>query len=391
MVRSMLARPARRALCSAGGAAIGVMQVFKISPASVPAGAQPRMLFPEGRPRSAEASAALLSEAAESGDVVLVSESALQHLFGGGNGPTAPHAIGDGSLVGPALLGNGATPGGENGDAVAAAAAAAAASPTALALHGDATTLPAMLSEHGVALADALAASSPDDPDWGSTRAWRQAERGTPTGAQRQLLHAATDGDASALESLLPQLDGDDLAAGLPPSGATALHLAAASGEVRAVALLLSAGCAVHARAANGSTALHWAAGGGHAEVVRALLRAGASPDARSSTWFSTVRGDASGQTAAHWAASGGHTEALEVLLAARPGSLLQRDEREMSPAGAAAAAGHGWLTASLERLEREVVVPVRVVREAVLQRPLGAAAGGKGAGDGDDVERIGE
>ena len=50
------------------------------------------------------------------------------------------------------------------------------------------------------------------------------------------------------------------------------------------------------------------------------------------------------------------------------------------------AAAGHGWLTAALERLEKELVVPVRVVREAVqlcctvLQRPTGAAAAGAAA-----------
>eukprot|EP00964_Phaeocystis_antarctica_P075968 scaffold46953_cov62-Phaeocystis_antarctica.AAC.10 len=89
-------------------------------------------------------------------------------------------------------------------------------------------------------------------------------------------------------------------------------------------------------------------------------IRSGASPDTRSSTWFSTVRGDASGQTAAHWAAAGGHTAALDALLSARPASLLQADERDHTPGGVAAAAGHGWLQSALTKLETEKVVPVR-------------------------------
>ena len=50
---------------------------------------------------------------------------------------------------------------------------------------------------------------------------------------------------------------------------------------------------------------------------------------------------------------------------------MLKADEREHTPGGVAAAAGHGWLHAALSKLEAEKVVPVRVVREAVLQRPV--------------------
>ena len=41
------------------------------------------------------------------------------------------------------------------------------------------------------------------------------------------------------------------------------------------------------------------------------------------------------------------------------------------NPSPALALTRHGWLHAALSKLETEKVVPVRVVREAVLQRPV--------------------
>lgn len=61
-------------------------------------------------------------------------------------------------------------------------------------------------------------------------------------------------------------------------SGQTALHVAAASGSVETVQLLLKfASESVDARDAAGATALHLAAAAGHEEVVALLLDSGVS------------------------------------------------------------------------------------------------------------------
>ena len=183
-----------------------------------------------------------------------------------------------------------------------------------------------------------LRAGAEPDPSWGEIRhatareLMEHAEETRPSDAQMRVLKAAADGtDVAELEAALRDCPAAELrAATLPPSGGSALHLAASSGALEMVQALLDAGCELHARAANGSTALHWAAGSGHAAVVRALLRLGASPTTRTSTWGSTVRGDNSGQTAAHWAAGSGHDDALGALLDADPHALLVRDERQL-------------------------------------------------------------
>lgn len=54
-----------------------------------------------------------------------------------------------------------------------------------------------------------------------------------------------------------------------------ALHLAAASGQVRAVELLLQSGASPQAVDSRGATALHFAARCGHVEVLQVLLNAG--------------------------------------------------------------------------------------------------------------------
>ena len=106
---------------------------------------------------------------------------------------------------------------------------------------------------------------------------------------------------------------------------------------------------------------------------------------APSSTWRSTVRGDASGQTAAHWAAGSGHGLALQALLHHDPHALLLEDERQMALAAVAARDGHPWLQTALKKLETESVVCVRVRREATLQRPL-ASSGSRPPSDADEA-----
>ena len=339
---------------------VGVLQVFKLQHMPTPRGGEPlRMLFPSGLPESTDESAAALAAAADRGEPMLVTVSVLRSLLQEQHAALPQLTSGDGpALLGAADDGIGGEAEGEGNSSGALTAAAA----------------DALMTQDSVPLADVLAAGA-EHPDWSRTVAREHVAPPEPTELQRSLMHAASVGDAEELSRLIAEAPAQAVRdAALPPSGGSALHLASASGSLQAVQALIGAGCSVHARAANGSTPLHWAAGGGHADVVRALLRAGADSRARSSTWRSTVRGDASGQTAAHWAASGGHTEALEELVSADPYNLALADERDLSPASVAAREGHGWLESALTDLQQQPVVCVRVQREMTLQRPLSPA-----------------
>jgi len=61
--------------------------------------------------------------------------------------------------------------------------------------------------------------------------------------------------------------------------GKTPVHMAAASGQHLAVALLLEEGCDANAQDRNGLTPLHLACLGGHTDAARVLLKAGARVD----------------------------------------------------------------------------------------------------------------
>lgn len=301
MLRSSRLVASRRFL-SDGSAHLGVLHVYRLSLAERPPGKQLKLLFPSGAPKSDHDSAAQLAMAAERGDPVLVPERALRHILDGGG--TQLQLDASAPTPTPSLpLPSTDSAAGEGGSSAAVLASGPGSGSTELALA---------FAERAVPLADALAGGAADgtQPDWARTVALPHDDstnHGAPTEAQNAVLAAAVSGDSSALAKALSECPPADLAtATLPPSGATPLHLAAASGALRAVRLLLDTGVNVNASATNGSTALHWAAGGGHTEIVRALLSAGASPRARSSTWGSTVRGNDSGQTAAHWAAASG-------------------------------------------------------------------------------------
>jgi uncharacterized protein len=134
---------------------------------------------------------------------------------------------------------------------------------------------------------------------------------------------AVTAGDVDTLRRRVAaegpaavRLDGD-------PQELTALHLAAAAGQLAAVEYLLSPAVGAEPRAAriNNFTPLHSAAMNGHAAVCETLLAAGAGVN---------VQSDPQGYAPLHSAAFAGHVEAIRVLLAhgADSGLVNYRGER---------------------------------------------------------------
>ena len=93
----------------------------------------------------------------------------------------------------------------------------------------------------------------------------------------------------------------------VPSRNKNALQIAANSGHVECVALLLEAGANKDAANSDGITALHRAARMGHAQVVQLLLEAGADKNAA----------DSDRRTGLHFAAQHGHREVVHLLLAA--------------------------------------------------------------------------
>ena len=89
--------------------------------------------------------------------------------------------------------------------------------------------------------------------------------------------------------------------------GTTPLHVAAAIGNVKAIAALTAAGAKLEARAEGGLTPMHFAAAIGNAETIEALTAAGADLKARA----------VSGTTPLHVAAAYGNTDAIAALTAA--------------------------------------------------------------------------
>ena len=89
---------------------------------------------------------------------------------------------------------------------------------------------------------------------------------------------AAVAGDAAALTQLVAAHGGPAIRADDDPAELTALHWAAASGNVEAVRFLLGPSVGADPRAArmNNFTPLHSAAMQGHAAVCELLLQAGA-------------------------------------------------------------------------------------------------------------------
>ena len=122
-------------------------------------------------------------------------------------------------------------------------------------------------------------------------------------------LHAAAArGDVRQLRAILDDeatLTDVDLTA---PDGTTALHAAASMGHADAVGFLISQGAGTEATGQDGATALMRAAAMGHLSAVTALLDGGASADTAHPFALST---------ALHFAAEMGHADIVSTLCAA--------------------------------------------------------------------------
>jgi ankyrin repeat protein len=149
-----------------------------------------------------------------------------------------------------------------------------------------------------------------------------------------QVLRAVTEGDLARLAQFIEaegpravRLDDD-------PQELTALHWAAAAGQLDMVRFLLSPAVGADPRAArdNNFTPLHAAAMQGHAQVCEILLDAGAGVDVQTSP---------QSYAPLHSAAFGGHMEAVRVLLAHGADRDLLNYRRER-PADTAKRQGQG-------------------------------------------------
>ena len=115
---------------------------------------------------------------------------------------------------------------------------------------------------------------------------------------------AAMRGDSAKVRSLLKQ--GEDANAA-QADGMTALHWAAARGDVASIKTLVFAGARLETSTRNGSfTPLHLAAQAGRGAAVRSLLESGANVNATTSS---------GGATALHMAAAQGNVDAVNALL----------------------------------------------------------------------------
>jgi len=110
-----------------------------------------------------------------------------------------------------------------------------------------------------------------------------------PEGRRARLFDVVAENDVVAAKSLL--LEGADVNARDPRSplndGATALTIAAETGAVEVLRLLLAQGADIDARSASGWTPLMRACNAGQVETARALLEAGADPELRNAEGYS--------------------------------------------------------------------------------------------------------
>ena len=219
------------------GVHVGVLQVFKLQPVPTPTtGDRLRLLFPSGAPRSSEESSVQLAQAAQEGRPVLMTLTALRSLLSSNVSgaklltESEEHAQLEGATVSSDGARDGASSKGANSNA--------ATEGEVQLIAADGSTS-ALLAQQSRPLADVLN-DGVEQPHWWSMAAPLPPPAVDPSAAQRDLLHAASQGEVDALRTALRDCSRRDVAeASLPPSGATALHLAATSGSLPVVEELL--------------------------------------------------------------------------------------------------------------------------------------------------------
>lgn len=144
----------------------------------------------------------------------------------------------------------------------------------------------------------------------------------------RDIYSAARYGDLPMARALLKENPG--LAFSTDLNGRTALHLAAANGQLTVAELLLAYNANVNARSASHTTPLHEAAGAGHKEVAELLLTHSADINAR----------DNRGGTPLHWAVLTNRRLVVEMLLA-RHAAVNAKTSLGYTPLHMAAVAGN--------------------------------------------------
>ncbi len=104
------------------------------------------------------------------------------------------------------------------------------------------------------------------------TRLWEESRKLSPEGTATEIKEERKERALALCEwQGLVDREAVDMAVDLAQH--TALHIAAVSGEVTAVELLLDAGCNPHRKNKSGQSALHLAVSEGHATVALALLK----------------------------------------------------------------------------------------------------------------------
>ena len=188
--------------------------------------------------------------------------------------------------------------------------------------------------------------------------------------AEHPVFAAVQRGDISALERLLKESRDKRLANARNAEGEPLLYVAAESGSVDLVGVVLEAGADVNGRSENGETALHAAGMQGSAGVATLLLEKGANPelanrDGERALYWAAATGtlevvkvlldkgvalnvqDVRGNTALHGAADGGHAAVVKLLLEKKANALI-RNREGLLPAGIARAREHKEVEALL-------------------------------------------
>jgi hypothetical protein len=180
---------------------------------------------------------------------------------------------------------------------------------------------------------------------------------GTPVAAFCAALEAAQPAAARAVLQGVPGLLALASRDGATDDGGTALHAAAAGGDVECMRLALPLGAAARAAAtaadSEGTTPVMFAAAKS-AAAVRFLLDVVAGPVA-ATVGKELARVDNLGQNACHYAASAGQADALGALADAWPSLVHGRDKHGSTPLHLAAAEGRGTAIRALLRRQANV------------------------------------